>query len=136
LGGGITGTASITASGNTPTIPHAPSVPTQPTTAPAAHMKTFIGIGFTVSYPEGWTAVEKGRGQVIIVNQQAGQADTFSVGINPAGGKVPAAAMIQFALIGFMALPHYQKVDIAPKATVGGDSWDQIAATGDVPVTG
>ena len=99
-------------------------------------MKTFVGTGFTVSYPEGWTAIEKGRGQVMIVNQQVGQAGTFSIGINPAGGQVPAAAMIQFAQIGFMALPHYQKIDIAPKATVGGDSWDQIAATGDVPVTG
>jgi hypothetical protein len=136
LGGGSTGTASSTTSGNTPVTTHATSVPTQPTSAPAAHMKTFVGAGFTVSYPEGWTAIDKGRGQVMIVNQQAGQAGTFIVGINPAGGKVPAAAMIQFALIGFMALPHYQKVDIAPKATVGGDSWDQIAATGDVPVTG
>jgi hypothetical protein len=136
LGGGSTGTASSTTSGNTPVTTHATSVPTQPTSAPAAHMKTFVGAGFTVSYPEGWTAIDKGRGQVMIVNQQAGQAGTFSVGINPAGGKVPAAAMIQFALIGFMALPHYQKVEIAPKATVGGDSWDQIAATGDVPVTG
>jgi hypothetical protein len=58
--------------------------------------------------------VVEGRGQVMIVNQQAGQAGSFIIGINPAGGKVPAAAMIQFALIGFMALPHYQKVDIAP----------------------
>ena len=136
LGGGSTGTASSTTSGNTPATTHATSVPTQPTSAPAAHMKTFVGAGFTVSYPEGWMAIDKGRGQVMIVNQQAGQAGSFIVGINPAGGKVPAAAMIQFALIGFMALPHYQKVDIAPKATVGGDSWDQIAATGDVPVTG
>jgi hypothetical protein len=105
LGGGSTGTASSTTSGNTPAPTHATSVPTQPTSAPAAHMKTFVGAGFTVSYPEGWTAIEKGRGQVMIVNQQAGQAGTFIVGINPAGGKVPAAAVIQFALIGFMALP-------------------------------
>jgi hypothetical protein len=136
LGGGSTGTASTTTSGNTPATTPATSVPARPTSAPAAHMKTFVGAGFTVSYPEGWTAIEKGRGQVMIVNQQAGQAGTFIVGINPAGGKVPAAAMIQFALIGFMALPHYQKVGIAPKATVGGDSWDQIGATGDVQVAG
>ena len=128
-GGASGGTVATTTSGSTPAT-------TQPASVPVAHMKTFVGTGFTVSYPEGWTAIEKGRGQVMIVNQQAGQAGTFSVGINPAGGQVPAAAMIQFALIGFMALPHYQKVDIAPKATVGGDSWDQIAATGDVPVTG
>src|SRR6266851_1974969 len=136
LGGGSTGPVSIATNGNTPATTHATSVPAQPTSVPVAHMKTFVGAGFTVSYPEGWMAIEKGRGQVMIVNQQVGQAGTFIVGINPAGGKVPAAAMIQFALIGFMALPHYQKVDIAPKATVGGDSWDQIAATGDVPVTG
>ena len=135
-GGASTGTGATTTSGNTPATTHATSAPTQPASVPVAHMKTFVGTGFTVSYPEGWKAIEKGRGQVMIVNQQVGQAGTFSIGINPAGGQVPAAAMIQFAQIGFMALPHYQKVDIAPKATVGGDSWDQIAATGDVPVTG
>ena len=28
--------------------------------------------------------------------------------------------------------PHYQKVDIAPTTTVGGETWDQIGAIGDV----
>jgi hypothetical protein len=99
-------------------------------------MKTFTGDGFRIAYPAGWTAVAVGQGQVRIMNQQAGQAGSLIIGINPGGGKVPASALIQFALIGFMALPHYQKVDIAPKATVGGDSWDQIGATGDVQVSG
>src|SRR5438270_1302326 len=67
LGGGSTGTASSTMSGNTSVPTHAPSVPTQPTPAPAAHMKKFVGAGFTVRYPEGWTAIEQGRGQVMIV---------------------------------------------------------------------
>ena len=132
LGGGNTGTASTTTSSSTPAI----SVPTQSTSVPAASMKTYTGDGFHLDYPAGWTVMEEGKGQVMIVNQQVGQAGTFDIGINPAGGKVPAAAMIQFAQIGFMAIPHYQKIDITPKATVGGDSWDQIAATGEVQVVG
>jgi hypothetical protein len=136
FGGGSTGTASTTTSSSTPATTPATSVPARPTSAPVSSMKTYTGNGFTIDYPAGWTVTEEGRGQVMIVNQQAGQAGSLIIGINPAGGKVPATAMIQFALIGFMALPHYQKVDIASKATVGGDSWDQIAATGDVQVAG
>ncbi|HLJ36031.1 MAG TPA: hypothetical protein VKU38_20405 [Ktedonobacteraceae bacterium] len=136
LGGGSTGTASPSTSNSTPATTPGTAVLARPTSAAAASMKSYTGDGFHFDYPAGWTVIEEGKGQVMIVNQQAGQAGTFDIGINPAGGKVPAAAMIQFALIGFMALPHYQKVAIAPEATVGGDSWDQIAATGDVQVPG
>lgn len=136
LGGGSTGAASTATSGNTSAITQPTAVPAHPTSAPAAGLTTYTGNGFSIDYPAGWKAIEEGKGQVMIMNQQAGQAGTLSIGINPAGGKVPATAMIQFALIGFTALPHYQKVNIAPEVTVGGDSWDQIAATGDVPVTG
>ena len=136
LGGGSTGTVSTTTSGNTPKAPHATSVPAQPTTAPSASMKTYNGDGFRFDYPVGWTVLSEVKGQVMIMDQQAGQGGSFILGINPAGGKVSDTELIQFALIAFKSLPHYQKVDIAPMATVGGDSWDQIAATGDVPVTG
>jgi len=32
--------------------------------------------------------------------------------------------------------PHYQKVDLAPTTTVGGETWDQIGAIGDLSYSG
>ncbi len=138
LGGGSTGTAPGTTSGNTPATIHATSVPAQPTSAPATSLTTYTGNGFTIGYPTGWTVMKEGNGQVMLVDKQADAArgGVFMIGLNPAGGNIPPATLLQFELPQFTSQPHYQKVDIAPKATVGGDSWDQFAATNDVQIPG
>jgi hypothetical protein len=137
-GGGSTGTASPTTSGSTPATTHATSVPAQPTSAPATSLTTYTGNGFTIGYPTGWTVMKEGNGQVMLVDKQADAAlgGVFMIGLNPAGGNIPPAVLLQFELPQFTSQPHYQKVDIAPKATVGGDSWDQFAATNDVQIPG
>lgn len=130
LGGGRTGTVPTTTSG-TP--------PAQPTSASATSLKTYTGNGFRIGYPAGWTVKTVGKaGMAIFFDQQAdaAQGSSFAIGINPAGGAVPPATVLQFALRVFMAEPHYHQVAIAPRATVGGDSWEQIAATGDVQIPG
>ena len=137
-GGGSSGTASPTTSGSTPATTHATSVPAQPTSAPATSLTTYTGNGFTIGYPTGWTVMKEGNGQVMLVDKQAdaAQGGVFMIGLNPAGGNIPPATLLQFELPQFTSQPHYQKVDIAPKATVGGESWDQFAATNDVQIPG
>ena len=138
LGGGSTGTVSSTTSGNTPATSHGTAVPAQPTSAPAAGLTTYTGNGFTIGYPAGWTVMQEGHGQVMIVDKQAdaAQGGVFMIGLNPAGGRIPPAVLLQFELNQFTSQPHYQKVAIAPKATIWGDSWDQFAATNDVQIPG
>src|SRR5207248_7113381 len=48
----------------------------------------------------------------------------------------PTSTTLNFWQQAFMAQPNYQKVNIAPTAMVGGDSWDQIAATSDEQISG
>ncbi|MGH2494864.1 MAG: hypothetical protein ACRDIV_09185 [Ktedonobacteraceae bacterium] len=138
LGSGSTGPVSSTTSANTPATSQGTAVPAQPTSAPAAGLTTYTGNGFTIGYPAGWTVMQEGHGQVMIVNKQAdaAQGSVFMIGLNPAGGGIPPAVLLQFELNQFTSQPHYQKVAIAPKATVGGDSWDQFAATDDVQIPG
>lgn len=137
-GGGSTGTNPGTTSGNTPATTPATSVPAQPTSAPAAGLPIYTGNGFTIGYPTGWTVMKAGNGQVMIVDKQAdaAQGGIFMIGLNPAGGSIPPAVLLQFQLNQFTSEPHYKKTNIAPKATVGGDSWDQFAVTNDVQIPG
>lgn len=138
LGGGSTGNNPSTTSGKTPATTPATSVPAQPTSASATSLTTYTGDGFTIGYPTGWTVMKQGHGQVMLVDKQADAArgGVFMIGLNPAGGNIPPAVLLQFELNQFTSQPHYQKVDIAPKATVAGDSWDQFAAINDVQIPG
>ncbi len=138
LGGGSTGTAPTTTSGNTSATPHPTSVPAQPTSAPVAHLATYTGNGFTISYPQGWT-VEKGtNGSVVFVDEHAGatKGSHLAITLGKQGLVHPTSTTLNFWQQAFMAQPNYQKVHIAPTAMVGGDSWDQIAATSDEQISG
>src|SRR5690242_6142424 len=85
LGGGSPGTASTTTSGKTPATSHPTSVSAQPTSAPATSLTTYTGDGFTIGYPQGWTVMKQGHGQVMLVDQQAdaAQGGAFMIGLNP-----------------------------------------------------
>ncbi len=131
LGGGSTGTAPTTTSGNTPAI-------AQPTSAPAANLATYTGNGFTISYPQGWTVEKGANGSVVFVDEHAGatKGSHLAITLGKQGLVHPTSTTLNFWQQVFMAEPNYKKVDIAPTAMVGGDSWDQIAATGDEQISG
>jgi hypothetical protein len=81
LGGGSTGTAPTTTSGNTPATSHSTSVPAQPTSASAAGLATYTGDGFRISYPQGWT-VQKGiNGSVVFIDEHAGATKGSHLGV-------------------------------------------------------
>ena len=138
LGGGSTGTAPTTTSGNTPATSHPTSVPAQPTSASAADLATYTGNGFRISYPQGWTVQKGTYGSVTFIDEHAGatKGSHVAITLGKQGLVHPTSTTLQFWQQAFMAQPNYKKVDIASTAMVGGDSWDQIAATGDEPISG
>jgi len=138
LRSGSTGTASTTTSGKTPATSHPTSVSAQPTSASATGLATYTGDGFTISYPQGWT-VQKGiNDSVTFVDEHTGatKGSHLAVTLGKQGLVHPTSATLQFWQQAFMAQPNYKKVEIAPTAMVGGDSWDQIASTSDEQIPG
>jgi hypothetical protein len=138
VGGGSTGTAPTTTSGNTSATTQPTSVPAQSTSAPAASLTTYTGDGFSISYPQGWTVIKQGTNGVVFLDERAGatKGSHFAIQLGQQGLVHPTSTTLNFWQKAFMAEPNYQKVDIAPTAMVGGDSWDQIAATGDEQIPG
>lgn len=137
LGGGSTGTVSTTTSGNTPATSHATSIPAQPTSAPAAHLTTYSGNGFTIGYPAGWTIDKASSSAASVIFVDPTRTIEFIVTVTPNPNANSATSVALDPLLQSMqAKPHHQKVDLAPTTTVGGETWDQIGAIGDVPYSG
>ena len=136
-GGASTGTTSASPGASTPApTKQATSAPTQPSSTTS--LTTYTGDGFLISYPQGWTVVKETNGSVIFVDEHAGatKGSHFAITLGKQGLVHPTSTTLNFWQQAFMAQPNYQKVDIAPTALVGGDAWDQIAATSDEPVSG
>ncbi len=120
---------SSTTSSPTPTPPTVVS-----TTAPG--MTTYTGDGYTINYPSTWT-VKKDDNGVVTFNDPSGIA-YLGVGVVPnPNGVVPASNLVNVGLEVFKSKSqNYHTVDIAPTTTVGGDTWSQGSATGDIVPTG
>ena len=78
------------------------------------------------------------NGSVVFVDEHAGatKGSHVAITLGKQGLVHPTSTTLNFWQQAFMAQPNYQKVDIAPTAMVGGDSWDQIAATSDEQISG
>jgi len=136
-GGASTGTTSTSPGASTPApTRQATSAPTQ--LSSTTSLTTYTSDGFSISYPQGWTVVKETNGSVIFVDEHAGatKGSHFAITLGKQGLVHPTSTTLNFWQQAFMAQPNYQKVDIAPTAMVGGDSWDQIASTSDEPVSG
>lgn len=136
-GGSSTGTTSASPSARTPApTRQATSAPTQ--LSSTTSLTTYTGDGFRINYPQGWTVTKGTNGSVVFIDEHAGatKGSHFAITLGKQGLVHPTSTTLNFWQQAFMAQPNYQKVDIAPTAAVGGDSWDQIAATGDEQISG
>jgi len=133
LGGASTGTAPRTTSGNTPATSHATAVPVQPTSVPAVRLTTYADNGFTIGYLTGWTIdkVSSSAASVIFIDPTRTIEFIVTVTPNPNANSATSVALDP-RLHSMQSKPHYQKVDLAPTTTVGGETWDQIGAIGDL----
>lgn len=130
LGGGSTGTIPTTTSGNTPTATH-------PTSAPVTSLITYTGNGFRVGYPARWTMEKASPSAASIVFIDPTRTIEFIVTVTPNPNANSATSVALDPLLQSMqSKPHYQKVDLAPTTTVGGEAWDQVGAIGDLQYSG
>jgi hypothetical protein len=137
LGGGSTGTAPTTTSGNTSATTQPTSVPAQPTSAPASSLTTYTGNGFTIGYPAGWTIEKASPSAASVIFIDPTRTIEFIVTVTPNSNANSATSVALDPLLHSMqSKPHSQQVDLAPTATVGGETWDQIGAIGDLPYNG
>ena len=119
-GGGTSGTA-------TPT----------PTPSPVAtNLTTYTGDGYQIGYPQSWKVNQGSAGLVTFSDPQGIAYMAIHVAPNP-NGTIPATSQVDLGLQAFKSqATNYQKLDIAATTSVGGDTWSQGAATGDVKPAG
>ena len=126
-GGGASTSATPTA-GSTPTATPTPSpMPTS--------LKTFNGNGYSIGYPQGWTEKDNG-GQVVFADALG--TSTFIVEVAPNPNDIaPIDKALSGSLDTFKATAkNYKDENVAATTTVGGVTWNQKAASGDVGVGG
>jgi len=137
------------------------AIPT-PTPTPAPALTTYPGQGYTVGYPKGWT-YKQGNGQgaptttfidnyISSFSAVAGQAGkevsyttfTDSLGVNTLtigtlpnpNGTIPTQTALDGATTALQSAVKNYKKGPAPQTTVGGQTWDGTAATGNVTYEG
>jgi len=104
------------------------SANTIPTAAPL-HVTTYTGDGYSIDYPQNWTA--KKNGNVVVFSDPPGLSTLIVEYASNPGGELSASSAVDGGLSGFQGeAKNYQKVTIAPTTSVGGENWSQGAATG------
>lgn len=126
--GGSGGTGSTA----TPT----PKPPTPTPTTPAANMQTYTGTNFSISYPQGWQKSASGN-QVTFDDPLVTKDYMTIVTIPNPGGTQSASALADttMPLVEKTLLTNAKPATVAPTVTVGGESWTQRSATGELALT-
>jgi hypothetical protein len=101
---------------------------------PAVHLRTLRGQGYSIGYPENWIVTQASNGSVTIREPQ-GLAFMVIEVLPNAEGTLTAHAEIENSLrTNTFNLIAYQRIKIATTAVVGGDTWSQGAANGDIVI--
>lgn len=99
-----------------------------PTTTPL-HVTTYTGDGYSIDYPQSWTA--RKNGNVVVFSDPPGLSTLIVEYASNPGGELSATSAVDGGLSGFQGeAKNYEKIAIAPTTVVGGENWSQGAATG------
>lgn len=120
------------------------AIPT-PTPTPTPTVNNYTGQGYTINYPKDWT-YKKDNHQVAghevpttIFTDGLG-INTITIGVLPdPNGALSAQTVVTTAveLAGLSSSgKNYKQVSIADKTTLGGQTWNQTADTGDITQQG
>lgn len=106
----------------------------QPTPTPLP-LTTYQGDGYTIGYPQGWQ--EKGNGSLVTFTDAQGLM-SFIVEETPnPNGTIPPTTAIDGGLNGLKGQGvNFQKIEVSPTLTIGGNTWNQGAATADTNSNG
>ena len=106
-----------------------------PKPAPATTLTTYTGDGYSIGYPQGWTA--KKVGNLVTFSDALGINELVIEFIPDPNSLAPSSTLINTSLAAFQSqAKNYQKVSAASTVTLAGVSWDQGVATGDVTLNG
>ncbi len=126
------GGSSTSGTTSTPTpVPTSPptSTPTTPTAANGA-MTAFQGNSFTISYPQNWQTTTKANNIFTFADSTGTLKMTITVAPDP-NGTISADSVASTALQAAQVLLKNAKTVSVPSTTsVGGDSWNQVSASG------
>ncbi|MDQ2717090.1 MAG: hypothetical protein M3Z08_19475 [Chloroflexota bacterium] len=119
----------------TPTVSTPP--PAQPTSAPASNMATYRGDGYSIGYPNGWKIDKSQSGFITFSDPQGIAYLTVHVMENP-GGFISPSNQVDAGLQLFQSRTsgNYHRLSVASTTSVGGDTWNQGSATGNLDVKG
>ena len=123
---------SSTTSGTTTTPTSTPTtVPTS--TSPAAAtgaMTAYQGNSFTISYPQNWQITKQANNIFTFADSTGRIKMTITVAPDP-NGTISADSVASTALqAAQVLLKNSQTVSVPSTATVGGESWNQVSASG------
>ncbi len=122
------GTTSTPTSAPTSTPTLAPTS-TSPSAATGA-MTAFQGNGFTISYPQTWQMNQKANNIFTFTDSTGGIKMTITVAPDP-NGTISADSVASTALqAAQVLLKNAKTVSVPSTTTVGGDSWNQVSASG------
>ena len=110
-------------------VPTPTSPPASPTAATSA-MIAYPGNGFTISYPQTWQISRKANNLFTFTDSTGGIKMTITVAPDP-NGAISADSVASTALkAAQVLLKNAKTVSVPSTTTVGGESWNQIAASG------
>ena len=104
-----------------------------PTSAiPAPHLHTYRGQGYSIGYPQNWIVTQASNGSVTIRDPQGLAFLVIEVLPNPEGAVTAHAEIENTLRKNTFNLIAYKRISIFPTVVVGGDTWSQGAANGNI----
>jgi hypothetical protein len=119
-----------------PTPTAAPTTTPTPSPTPVKGLITYAGSDYTIEYPRGWKVSREANGLVTFTDPQGIAYLSVATAPNPHGA-ISAPNLVNLGLQVFRSqAKNYQRQEVAPTTLVGGETWSQGAATGDVTRSG
>ena len=112
--------------------PVATPVPSPP--VPAPHLHTYRGQGYSIGYPQNWIVTRASNGSVTIRDPQGLAFMVIEVLPNPEGALTAHTEIENTLQKNTFNLIAYKRIGIAPTVVVGGDTWSQGAAYGNIVI--
>jgi hypothetical protein len=110
------------------------ATPVPSPTVVTVHLHTYQGQGYSIGYPQNWIVTQSSNGPVTFTNPQGLAFMVIEVLPNP-GGELTSRAEIENRLrTNTFNLVAYRRISISPTVVVGGDTWNQGAADGNITI--
>jgi hypothetical protein len=110
------------------------ATPVPSPTVPTVHLAIYRGQGYFIGYPQNWNVTQSSNGTVTFTNPQGLAFMVIEVVPNP-GGELTSHAEIENRLrTNTFNLVAYRRISISPTVVVGGETWNQGAANGNIVI--